>query len=65
MCVCARVTMRFFFNSFVPAHSIYYYRFVKISMLLTCETRRYCSETFCFSLKVYFWFHPPSLSGDA
>ena len=45
------------FYSIVPANSIYYSRFVKISLLLTCETRRYCSEIFVSLLKVWFILH--------
>lgn len=38
--------MFYVFYNLVPANSIYYSRFVKISLLLTCETRQYCSEIF-------------------
>lgn len=53
VCVCEMVRCTeltsgkmFVFYSIVPANNIYYSRFVKISLLLTCETKQYCSEIF-------------------
>lgn len=51
VCVCVSVWRRevkalCLFYSIVPTNSIYCARFVKIRLLLTCETRRYCSEIF-------------------